>query len=195
MRNAAIRSTILAVLLTCTGLARTHAPAAAPAASANAMTAALQRNLTSVEREFVPTADAMPEAKFAFAPSPSIGEYKGVRTWAQQVKHVAAVNFEVFAALMGKPVPSPGPGENGPASVQTKAQIMKYLRDSFAYGHQALATINQQNALQKIDKPFGPMTRLELAAMVTNHINDHYGQMVEYLRMNRIIPPASRPRR
>lgn len=194
MRNAVIRWMILAGLLTCTGLARIPAPAAATA-SADAMTAALQRNLTSVEREFVANADAMPEAKFAFAPSPSIGEYKGVRTWAQQVKHVAAVNFEVFAALLGKPIPATGPGENGPASIQTKAQIMKYLRDSFAYGHQALATVNQQNALQKIDKPFGPMTRLELAAMVTNHINDHYGQMVEYLRMNRIIPPASRPRR
>lgn len=169
--------------------------AAVKAASADALTAALQKNLAGVEREFVATADAMPADQYSFAPSPAMGDFQGVRSFAQQVAHVAAVNNQIFAALLGEKLPDAGAQENGPSSLKTKAQIMKYLRDSFALGHRAMAAIDRQNALERLNQPFGPMTRLQLAAAATNHINDHYGQMVVYLRMNHIIPPSSRPRK
>jgi len=155
----------------------------------------LDFELTLVEREFVATAEAMPEEKYSFAPTN--GEFKGVRTFGQQVKHVAALNNRFFASLLGDAVATgPAEGENGPDSIQTKEQILKYLRDSFALGHKAIATITADNALSDVKTPPIPFfrTRLAIASFVSVHAMDHYGQMVEYLRMNGIVPPASRPR-
>jgi hypothetical protein len=152
----------------------------------------LDRAVSGVENEFVSAADAMPEDKYSFAPTN--GEFKGVRTFAQQVKHVAAVNYMVGAAILEeKPPVDPG-GENGPDSVKTKADMMKFLKDSFAYLHKATATINEANLLNPIKSPFGSgmTTRLGMSTLIVGHCFDHYGQMVEYLRTNGIVPPASR---
>jgi uncharacterized damage-inducible protein DinB len=154
---------------------------------------ALNFDLGIAEHEFVSAADAMPEDKYSFAPTN--GEFKGVRTFAEQIKHVAAVNYIFGAGVLGekKPPVDPG-GENGPDSVKSKAEIMKFLNDSFAYLHKALASVTAKNELDQIDSPFGMKTsRLSLASFATTHPFDHYGQMVEYLRMNGIVPPASRP--
>lgn len=146
-----------------------------------------------VEGEFVPAADAMPEDKYSFAPTN--GEFKGVRTFAQQVKHVAAVNYLIGAAILEEKPPVELGGENGPDSITSKADIMKFTKDSFAYLHKALSSINEKNQTDLIKSPFGQgkVTRLGIATLALWHPFDHYGQMVEYLRMNGIIPPASRP--
>jgi hypothetical protein len=145
-----------------------------------------------IESEFVPAAEAMPEDKYGFAPSN--GEFKDVRTFAQQVKHVAAVNYLVGSTILGEKPPIELGGESGPDSIKTKADIMKFLKDSFAYAHKAVATINDSNSLEPIKNPFGkdPATRLGMATVFAWHGFDHYGQMAEYLRMNGIVPPASR---
>jgi DinB superfamily len=145
-----------------------------------------------VEGEFVPAAEAMPEDKYSFAPTN--GDFKGVRTFAEQVKHVAAVNYLVAAAVLEEKPPVELGGENGPASITTKADIVKFLKDSFAYSHKALRTINEKNQTDQIKSPFGEGTvsRMGIATAVLWHPFDHYGQMVVYLRMNGIIPPASR---
>jgi len=150
------------------------------------------RSVSSVEGEFVPAADAMPEDKYSFAPSN--GEFKGVRTFAQQVKHVAAVNYMIGAAILEEKPPVDVGGENGPDSLTSKADIMKFTRDSFAYLHKALSSINEQNETGQVKSPFGEgkVTRLGIATLGLWHCFDHYGQMVEYLRMNSIVPPASR---
>jgi hypothetical protein len=154
---------------------------------------ALQADLNIVKSEFVSAADAMPEDKYSFAPTN--GEFKGVRTFAEQVKHVAAANYMIGAGVLGEKPPVDLGGENGPVSIKTKAEIMKFLNDSFAYLDKALASVTDKNALDQIDSPFGmKVARLSLASFSTSHPWDHYGQMVEYLRMNGIIPPASRPR-
>ncbi|MGA8201998.1 MAG: DinB family protein, partial [Candidatus Sulfotelmatobacter sp.] len=84
--------------------------------------------------------------------------------------------------------------ESGPASIKTKTDILNYLKDSFAYVHKAIQTINETNLVSPLKSPFGEgsITRLGVATSVTAHGFDHYGQMVEYLRMNGIVPPASR---
>jgi uncharacterized damage-inducible protein DinB len=154
----------------------------------------LDHEFSGVEKEFVDAADAMPEDKYDFAPSN--GEFKGVRTFAQQVKHVAAVNYLVFSAMLREKPPANLGGENGPSSMTSKADIMKFLRGSFALGHRAYGAITAQNEVAPISNPFGgkrPVTRLGMASMIIGHCYDHYGQMVEYLRDNGIIPPASRP--
>ena len=152
----------------------------------------LDRSVTGVENEFVPAADAMPDDKYSFVPTN--GEFKGVRSFAQQVKHVAAVNYMVGAAILEEKPPIDLGGENGPDSVKTKADIVKFLKDSFAYVHKAVGTIDDGNLLSPIKSPFGEgmTTRLGMATLIVGHCFDHYGQMVEYLRMNSIIPPASR---
>ena len=152
----------------------------------------LDRSVSGVEKEFVSAADAMPEDKYSFAPT--VGEFKGVRTFAQQVKHVAAVNYLVAAAILEEKPPVELGGENGPDSMKTKADIVKFLKDSFTYVHKAAGSINDGNLLSPIKSPFGEgmTTRLGMATLVVGHCFDHYGQMVEYLRMNSIVPPASR---
>jgi uncharacterized damage-inducible protein DinB len=156
------------------------------------VTEVLDRSVAGAEREFVPAVEAMPEDKFAFAPS--TGEFKGVRTFAQQAKHVAAVNYLVASAILGEKPPLELGGENGPDSIKNKDEIVKFAKDSFAYVHKAVASVNEQNAAGAIKSPFGGgmTTRLGMSVLIVGHVMDHYGQMVEYLRMNGIIPPASR---
>jgi len=155
----------------------------------------LETQVGILEHDFVPAAEAMPADKFNFAPSPSLGEFKDSRTFAQQVSHVATANYQFAATILGEkpPVNTEGPNENGPASLKTKDDIVKYLKDSFAYVHKAIATITPENALEPVTVSFGKSTRLGLASMAAWHGFDHYGQMVIYLRMNGIVPPASRP--
>jgi len=156
------------------------------------VTEILDHTVLNLEHDFVPAAEAMPEDKYGFAPTN--GEFKGVRTFAQQIKHVAAVNYELGAAIMEERPPVDIGDESGPASLTSKAEILKYLNDSFAYVHKAVQTINEKNLAATVKSPFGEsrVSRLGLATEVAAHGFDHYGQMVEYLRMNGIIPPASR---
>ncbi len=177
------------LLLVCSGLAFAQA---SKAGERKTVAQVLDRGISGVEGEFVPAADAMPEEKYSFAPSN--GEFKGVRTFAQQVKHVAAVNYMLGAGILGEKAPVELGSENGPDTIASKADIMKFLRDSFAYLHKAVATVDEKNLVNPIKSPFGEgmSTRLGLSAMAAAHCFDHYGQMVEYLRMNGIIPPASR---
>jgi uncharacterized damage-inducible protein DinB len=156
------------------------------------VTQVLDGAVANVEREFVPAAEAMPEDKFGFAPTS--GEFKGVRTFGEQVKHVAAVNYIYGAAILGEKVPVDVGDESGPASLKAKAEILNYLKESFAYVHKAVQTINDKNLVEPLKSPFGEgsVTRLGVATSVAAHGFDHYGQMVEYLRMNGIVPPASR---
>jgi uncharacterized damage-inducible protein DinB len=153
----------------------------------------LDRNLTNTEKEVVSAAEAMPEDKFNFAPTQ--GEFKGVRTFAQQVKHIAATSYMLGAAILGeKPPLDLGKGENGPDNITSKADVVKFLKDSFAYAHKAANSLDEKNVLGTVQAPWGPnkVTRLGLTLIMVSHPFDHYGQMVEYLRMNGIIPPASR---
>lgn len=155
--------------------------------------------VSQVEHEVVSAAEAMPEDKFNFAPPTSMGDFKGVRTFAQQVKHIAVANYALGGAVLGEKPPADkmGTDENGPANLTSKAEIVQYLKDSFAYMHKAANSVTEANVLEQVPSPFGPnkVTRLGLMTSAIAHPLDHYGQMVEYLRMNNIIPPASRPQK
>jgi hypothetical protein len=143
-----------------------------------------------VERSFVLLADAMPADKWEFAPTQ--GEFQGVRTFAEQVKHVACSNFAFFAEFEGV-TPPPDCGTGGPSQAKAKSELMQYLRDSFAYADKVMATLTEKNMLDAVDGPyFTPNTKLGIAVAAVWHVTDHYGQLVEYLRMNGIVPPASR---
>jgi uncharacterized damage-inducible protein DinB len=147
------------------------------------------------EKVIVSAADAMPADKYGFAPTD--GEFKGVRTFGQMVKHLSATNYILAAAALGEEPPADAGDELGPEAVRTKAEILNYLKGSFAYLDKAIEAIGQQTAPVK-SSPISPLksteeTRLALAVESLVHAFDHYGQMVEYLRMNGVVPPASRP--
>jgi DinB family protein len=153
----------------------------------------VDRGVSTIEKQIVEAAEAMPEDKFNFSPeSLNIpgSDYKGVRTFALEVKHVAASNYFLWSPLTGDKLPEGQKDGNGPADLKTKADIIKFLKDSFALGHKAAATLTTQNMLQIPEN--SKSARLYLATFGVAHAFDHYGQMVEYLRMNGIVPPASR---
>jgi hypothetical protein len=178
------------------GAAKPATPAPTPQAPPT-IAAVIDREVGIIEKEFVDAAEAMPEDKFNFAPT-SLNipgsDYKGVRTFAQEVKHVATVNFMLWGAVTGDKPPVDINNGNGPDSMTSKADIVKYLKDSYALGHRAAKSLTADNVVGLVASPFGPGTisRLFCATFSVAHGFDHYGQMVEYLRMNGIIPPASR---
>jgi uncharacterized damage-inducible protein DinB len=153
----------------------------------------VDRDISAVEEQIIDDAEAMPEDKFSFTPDalniPG-ANYKGVRSFAGEVKHIAASNWLIWSALTGDKLPEGLRDGNGPANLRSKADITKFLEDSFALGHRAAATLTTENMLQSPAN--SKSTRLHLAEFGVAHAYDHYGQMVEYLRMNGIVPPASR---
>ena len=153
----------------------------------------LDKELSTVEQQVVSAAEAMPEDKYSFAPTG--GEFKGVRTFGEQARHIAAANNMFFGLFFGEKADLEVV-EKGPAGITTKVQIVQYLKDSYAKGHKAIATITAANAVALVEGAPFPLinTRLGLASFACAHAFDHYGQMVEYLRINGIIPPASRGR-
>ena len=153
----------------------------------------VDREISAVEQQLLDAAEAMADDKFNFTPESltiSGDDYKGVRSFAVQVKHVASSNYLIWSPITGDAVPAAIKDGNGPADIKTKAEILKFLKDSFALGHKAAATLTPENMLQPVGK--GKSARLHLAEFGVAHAYDHYGQMVEYLRMNGIVPPASR---
>ncbi len=152
----------------------------------------VDRDISALEKQVVDAAEAMPEEKFNFSPEnlniPG-SDYKGVRSFAVQVKHIATSNYFIWSPLTGEKLPEGLKDGNGPANVRTKAEIITFLKDSFALGHRSAATLTAENILQS--PPNSKSTRLRLAEFGVAHACDHYGQMVEYLRMNGIVPPAS----
>jgi uncharacterized damage-inducible protein DinB len=176
-----------------------NSPAAGASASPSTpptIASAIDREISLVEKEVVEAAEAMPEEKFDFSPEKlnvAGSDFKGVRTFGEQLKHVAASNYLIWSPITGEKPPDTVNDGKGPDNMKAKADIIKYLKDSFAFGHKAVATLNDSNLVQPIprnNRP--PTTRLFMATFAAAHAFDHYGQMVEYLRMNGIVPPASR---
>jgi hypothetical protein len=168
----------------------TATPQGAPPTST--LASAIDREISAIEKQVLDTAEAMPEDKFNFSPEnlnlPG-ANYKGVRTFAVQVKHIAASNYFIWSGLTGDKLPANLKDGNGSDDIKTKAEILAFLKDSFALGHRAAATLTTENMLQTPEH--SKSTRLRLATFGVAHAFNHYGQMVEYLRMNGIVPPAS----
>jgi uncharacterized damage-inducible protein DinB len=194
---------LTAVLSLAAASAYAQAAKSSPAAGASAspstpptVASAIDREISLVEKEVVEAAEAMPEAKYDFSPDklnvPG-SDYKGVRTFGEQLKHIAASNYLIWSPITGEKPPDTVNDGKGPDNMKAKAEIIKFVKDSFAFGHKSVATLNSSNLAQPITSSSGRQTtRLFLATFAAAHCFDHYGQMVEYLRMNGIVPPASR---
>jgi uncharacterized damage-inducible protein DinB len=145
--------------------------------------------LQFAEGNFIGIAEAMPEDKYSYIPT--VGKFEGVRSFGEQVKHVACAQFAFFNEFEGKKPPDDcEKGGNDPA--KTKAELIKYLKDSFDYSNRVLATLTANNALDRVEGRYaGPNTKLGISVIAVWHITDHYGQLVEYLRLNGVVPPMT----
>ena len=142
-----------------------------------------------VEKDFTSLVEAMPEEKWSFKPTQ--GAFSDARTFAEQVKHVACANEAWAKKLHGEPPPDRC-DLGGPNPAKTKAEILAYLRQSFEMMDREIAACTTGNLLAPVKGPYAGNNRFEVLTSALWHISDHYGQLVEYLRMNGIVPPASR---
>lgn len=177
----------MAVLL----LGSTMTEAFAQVPGGNRVATIFQNQLSLVESDVVSLAEAMPAEKYDFRPT--AGEFTGVRTFGEQVMHVATMIYMTSAIVLEEKSPyGPGTNDNGPDDIKGKDAIVTYLKSSIAYARKAMASLTEQNALDPLKTYFGSQPRAEVASGLAYHSYDHYGQMVVYARMNGIVPPASR---
>ena len=183
---------VLSIALPC---AFAQAPAAAPPATVGA---AIDREISLVERSVIGAVEAMPADKFNFSPdSLNIkgAAFKDVYTFAGLAKHLAAANYFLWGGAGGDKIPASITGVKGPEGMTERADIIKLLKDSFASGHHAAAALTTENSLDMVPGPGGAkVPRVFGLTFAIAHCFDEYGQMVEYLRMNGVVPPASQPR-
>jgi hypothetical protein len=177
------------------GVAQADGAGSGPAAGTIATPAyALDAQLSVIEFEMMGAVKAMPADKFDFAPSQAIfvpgqkTEFATVRTFAQQATHVAQANY-FYGTLLGLKTDV---DVRALSTLTKKDDVVAALAGSFAFAHKAIATLTPANVFEviKTPEPF-IATRGTLASFGVSHAFDHYGQMVEYLRMNGIVPPAS----
>ena len=143
----------------------------------------LQQQLSIAEGRVVPAAEALPAERYGFAPTQ--GEFEGVRTFLEQVKHVAAVNYLILSWVRGTPPPAHVNDGRGPDSITSKLDAMRYLEDSYVFAHEAVAEITGEALLAPFEVASAPVkSRHGLVGLAALHAMDHYGQMAVYLRMN-----------
>jgi uncharacterized damage-inducible protein DinB len=156
--------------------------------------AAVERQFNRIESDILLSAEAMPPGKFDFTPENlniKEGNFKGVLTFAGQIMHLATDNILIWSAVTGDEVRPDIQDVNGPRTIKTKTEIIKYLKDSFTVGRKAMSSLTEKNALELIEFRGRHLTRLDLVFYALTHANEHYGQMAIYLRMNGIIPPPT----
>ena len=151
---------------------------------------ALEKDYLRLEQQLMGVGDAMPAEHYGFKPTID------VRSFGEQLRHVAAVQWFIGAALMNREPPvDVGDGDSGPTSMTGKAEILAYVAASFAYLREAIRGMSNDDALETIPHPFDSqitMERMTIVGGYASHGWEHYGQMVVYLRLNEVVPPSSR---
>ncbi len=164
---------------------------AQPNAQSNPMSTWLRDAFTRNRNTIMRLAEKMPEENYGMRP----GTQTEVRTFGQQVTHLATYNFLWCSQSKGEKNPNPGNLDK----LTSKADILKVLNDAFSYCDSAYSGLTDASGAETIDitQENGRQTRnLRLGLLILNygHNNEIYGSMVVYLRMKDIVPPASEPR-
>jgi uncharacterized damage-inducible protein DinB len=180
MRQTAL---LVAVLMLCACAASAQAPAA-PASAQNPISAGQKFLHSSVKDNILRSAEKMPEENYPFKPTPE------VRSFGQLLGHVADAQYLFCSAVLGKPNPAPGIEK----SKTTKADLVQALKDAFAYCDQAYDAMTDAQAGAPV-KFFGAeQAKVTVLSFNTAHNNEHYGNMVTYLRIKGLVPPSSEKR-
>ena len=124
----------------------------------------------------------MPAEKFSFKSTPA------QRSFGEHVMHIEQINMMVLK-MMNAAAAAPGVNEKA----ATKADMIKAMSDSFDYGTAIITEQTDASMAASIQGPpwMGPSTRARIIAFLIGHTQDTYGQMVVYLRLNGLVPPAS----
>jgi uncharacterized damage-inducible protein DinB len=155
---------------------------------------AIERQFNKIESDILSSAEAMPADKYDFTPESlhiKNSDFRGVRTFGGQITHLATDNIFIWSAITGDSVRADIKDVNGPKTFKSKNEVIEYLKSSFAIGRKAISTLTNQNAMDMIQFRWRKLSRLDLAFYALTHANEHYGQMVIYLRMCGIIPPPT----
>jgi|SRR5579863_425089 len=148
------------------------------------------KQLSAAERDVMAVVETMPANQFDFVPTD--GAFQHARTFGVQVRHIAFCLNEVAVALLGEKM-LPHTDQEGPRNLTSRDEIVRYLKDAFLHAHKAIGTLTNENLLEQIADTYSSqlkMTRVEAAGIFISHTYDHYGQIVEYLRMNNRVPPG-----
>jgi DNA-binding transcriptional regulator LsrR (DeoR family) len=161
-----------------------------PGAAVPGVRQIFDKQLSATERDVMELVEAMPPEKFNFVPTQ--GAFKHARNFGVQARHIAFCLNEVAVALLGEPM-LPHTDQGGPKNLTSRDEIVRHLKDAFAHAHRAIDTLTNENLLEQIADPYNEKfrtTRLEAVGIFFSHTYDHYGQMVEYLRMNNVVLPG-----
>ena len=163
--------------------------AVSASAQANPISDGVRSGWNTAKRNMLGSAKAMPEAKYTFKPVDT------VRTYGQILAHVAGANYEFCAAAKGEKTPFTE--DHFEKTATTAAAIAKALQDSVTYCDAAYTSLTDASAAQVVAGAFGGNKQARAAILMgnTNHNNEHYGNLVTYLRINGLVPPSSAPSR
>lgn len=179
-------TTVLALLALLS--AHSHGVSAQPAGG-SPISKSLAQAWGSGKDNVTASAALMPAANYAFRPVDT------VRTYGQILAHLAGANYVFCAAAKGEKAPY---GEDAfEKTATTKADIIKALGDSVAYCDAVYSGMTDARAAETVELPFGmgKGTRSFLLMLNTGHVQEHYGNLVTYLRIKGLVPPSSAPRR
>ena len=156
-------------------------PSLAGAQSANPWMDSVKAQATLVKSALLKTAEIVPETLYAFRPTPE------VRTLGEIIGHVADANLSICGVAGGeKAVPL-----NAEKTLKTKAELAKALADSFAFCDKIIAGMDDKKGGEVIKFMTGPTTRGMVLGFNNTHDYEHYGNLVTYMRINKIVPPSS----
>jgi uncharacterized damage-inducible protein DinB len=175
----------ISVMMLAISVAGAASVSAQSTASAQPHTQALRAAWDGARKNIVESSTIMEEANYAFKPVDT------VRTFGQILGHVAGANYVICSAAKGEKPPHT---EDAFEKLATKAEIVKAVADSMAYCDSAMAGATDATLGETIDMPFGMGKAPRAAAVIlnTNHLNEHYGNLVTYFRIKGIVPPSSR---
>lgn len=155
----------------------------------------IDRLFNKVESDIVSSAEAMPAERFDFTPDSlhlAGAAFDGVRTFRGQIMHLATDNLLIWSTISGEKLKYDLQDVNGPANIVSKKDVLGYLKYSFDVGRRAINLINADNATQLLPFRYDKLSRIDLAFYGIVHANEHYGQMVIYLRMCGLVPPPTK---
>jgi uncharacterized damage-inducible protein DinB len=150
--------------------------------AANPMTQAARAQFDMIKGNLAKTALKVPENLYSFKATPD------VRSIGQILGHVIDANFGICATAAGEKPPQTGFEKDK----SSKADLTKGMNDSIAYCDRVLAAMDDKKGLETVQF-IGPTPRLAVLFFNIEHCNEHYGNLVTYMRLNHIIPPSSEP--
>ena len=180
---------VVGLMIAIVGVAATSVVAQSPGANANPVSQAIREGWNGAKQNIAGSAKTMPDDKYGFKPVPT------VRSFGEILAHIAGANYIFCAAARGEK--SPHAEDAFEKTAKTRAEIVKALEDSLKYCDVAYSAADDKKLGEMIPAPFGGGQSPRAAALMgnTGHLQEHYGNLVTYLRINGLVPPSSAPQK